>query len=160
MGGGCGSVHTRGMVEPGLMRASDAERDEVLERLRRAHVEGRLDHEELTDRAGTALAARTVGALAALTADLPPPGAPRLPVIPTPPAWAAGVGSAVASPGGHRPNQAGMVVLAAICFTVGVTVLTGGQLFIWPGWLAFWVVLHLLRRGRIPVAPLNRPGPR
>lgn len=149
------------MIEPGLMRASDADRDEVLERLRSAHVEGRLDHEELTDRAGTALAARTVGALAALTADLPPPGVPRRAVTATPPAPAAGVGSAVASPDGHRANPAGMVVLAVICFTVGVTVLTGGHLFIWPGWLAYWVVLHLLRRGRLRVqAPLNRPGRR
>ncbi len=143
------------MVEPGLIRASDADRDEVLERLRRAHVEGRLDADELTDRAGTALAARTVGELAALTADLPPAG-PLPPVAATPPAFAAGPGWAVASPGRHH---AGTVLVAAICFTLGVTVLTGGHLFIWPGWLAFWVVLHLLRRGHVRVqvrAPLDR----
>ena len=148
------------MVEPGLIRASDAERDEILERLRRAHVEGRLDHDELTDRAGTALAARTVGELAALTADLPPAG-PLPPVAATPPAFAAGPGWAVRSPEGHRANHAGTVLVAAICFTLGVTVLTGGHLFIWPGWLAFWVVLHLLRRGRTRVrvrAPLDRAG--
>jgi len=148
------------MVEAGWIRASDADRDEVLERLRRAHVEGRLDAEELTDRAGTALAARTVGELAALTADLPPAGSPP-PVPAPPPAFAVGPGWAVASAGGHRANHAGMVLVAAICFTVGVTVLTGGHLFIWPGWLVFWVVLHLFRRGRVRVrgrAPLDRPG--
>ncbi len=136
------------MVEAGLIRASDADRDGVLERLRGAHVEGRLDAEELTDRAGTALAARTVGELAALTADLPPAGFPP-PVPATPPAVATGPGWAVASAGGHRANHAGMVLVTAICFTVGVTVLTRGHLFIWPGWLAFWVALHLLRRGHI-----------
>jgi len=55
-----------------------------------------------------------------------------------------------------------MVLVAAICFTVGVSVLTGGHLFIWPGWLAFWVVLQLLRRGRVRIrgrAPADRPGP-
>jgi len=150
------------MVEAGLMRASDADRDEVLERLRLAHAEGRLDHDELTDRAGTALAARTVGELAALTADLPPAG-PLRPVSGAP-AWAGGAGSsAVLVPGGRCLNHAGMVLLAAVCFTVGVTVLTGGHLFIWPGWLAFWVVLHRLRRGRTRTrdrASLDGPGPR
>jgi len=146
------------MVEAGLMRASDADRDAVLDRLRVAHAEGRLDHEELTDRAGAALAARTIGELTALTADLPPAGPPR-PVTSTP-AWAAG--SAVTFRGGHRLNQTGMVLLAAVCFTVGVTVLTGGRLFIWPGWLAFWVALRLLRRARTRPwggAPFDRPGP-
>ena len=148
------------MVEPRLIRASDAERDEVLDRLRRAHVEGRLDHDELTDRAGAALAARTVGERTALTADLPPAGSPR-PVAGTPAAFAAGPGWAVAVPGGHRAHQAGMVLVAATLLTIGVTVLTGGHLFIWPGWLAFWVVAHLLRRGRTRMrAPLDRPGPR
>jgi len=67
----------------------------------------------------------------------------------------------VASPGGHRANQARLVVLAAIYFTVGVSVLTGEHLFSWPGWLAFWVALQLLRRARIRVeASLDRPGPR
>ncbi len=142
------------------MRASDADRDEVLERLRRAHVEGRLDHDELTDRAGAALAARTVGELTGLTADLPPADLPR-PRAGTP-AWAGGVGPAVvAPPGGHRANRAGLVLLIGICVTVGVAVLTGGHLVIWPGWLAFWVVLHLLRRARTRSgAPLDRPGPR
>ncbi len=65
------------MVEPALIRASDAERDEVLDRLGRAHVEGRLDHDEFTDRTAAALAARTVGDLTALTVDLPPPMPPR-----------------------------------------------------------------------------------
>ena len=142
------------------MRASDADRDEVLDRLRAAHVEGRLDHGELTDRAGTALAARTVGELTALTADLPPAGSPR-PVSGTP-AWAGGVGSpAVLVAGGRCSNHAGLVLLIAVCFTLGVTVLTGGHLFLWPGWLVFWMVFHLLRRARTRGrASLDRPGRR
>ncbi len=56
------------------MRASDADRDEVRTGLRLAHAEGRLNQDELTDCAGAALAARTVGDLTPLTADLPPAG--------------------------------------------------------------------------------------
>jgi hypothetical protein len=53
------------------MRASDADRDRVLDVLREAAAEGRLTPDELDERMGAALAARTLGELAALTADLP-----------------------------------------------------------------------------------------
>ncbi len=63
------------------LRASDAEREQVAEVLRRHAAEGRLDADELDDRLGAAYAARTHGDLAVLTADLPPaPPAPPAPV--------------------------------------------------------------------------------
>src|SRR3954469_13931531 len=55
---------------PGL-RASDAERERVAEALRRHHLDGRLDTEELQERLERAYAARTTGELAPLLADLP-----------------------------------------------------------------------------------------
>jgi len=67
------------------MRASDADREQVLESLKTAFVQGRLTMEELDARAGQALVSRTYGELAALTADIPsgpdraalrPPAAP------------------------------------------------------------------------------------
>ncbi|RFS82917.1 DUF1707 and DUF2154 domain-containing protein [Actinomadura spongiicola] len=58
------------------MRASDAEREAVVERLRIASVEGRLTFEELTERTEAAYAAVTRGDLDAITADLPGMGAP------------------------------------------------------------------------------------
>src|SRR3954466_2825921 len=65
---------------PGL-RASDAERERVAEALRRHHVDGRLDTEELQERLERCYAARTTGDLAPLLADLPaepePGRAPR-----------------------------------------------------------------------------------
>jgi hypothetical protein len=54
------------------MRASDADRDRVVEVLRAAAAEGRLTIEELDQRVAAALSSRTLGALAALTADLGP----------------------------------------------------------------------------------------
>jgi hypothetical protein len=53
-----------------VLRASDADRDRVIELLRTAVTDGRLDAAEFDERMGAALAARTVDALVPLTADL------------------------------------------------------------------------------------------
>jgi DUF1707 SHOCT-like domain len=53
------------------LRASDADREQVAERLRQATAEGRLNAEELEGRLQTLFAARTYGELDALLADLP-----------------------------------------------------------------------------------------
>jgi hypothetical protein len=53
------------------LRASDAERETVVERLQVALSEGRLSVTEFDERARDAYAAMTRGDLAALTADLP-----------------------------------------------------------------------------------------
>ena len=52
------------------LRASDADRDGVIELLRAAVADGRLDPVEFDERLDAALAARTIDALAPLTADL------------------------------------------------------------------------------------------
>jgi hypothetical protein len=53
------------------VRASDAERDRVVERLRRALGQGRLTLDEYDSRVAAAYEARTRGELATLTRDLP-----------------------------------------------------------------------------------------
>lgn len=53
------------------VRASDGEREAVVERLRIASVEGRLTFAELTERTGAAYTAVTQDELVRLTADLP-----------------------------------------------------------------------------------------
>ena len=55
---------------PPALRASDADRDRVIELLRAAVADGRLDAAEFDERLDAALAARTFDALAPLTADL------------------------------------------------------------------------------------------
>ena len=52
------------------MRASDADRDRVIDVLRGAAADGRLTAEEFEERMTAALASRTHGELAVLTADL------------------------------------------------------------------------------------------
>jgi Domain of unknown function (DUF1707) len=56
------------------MRASDADRDQVLAVLSENYQAGRLTSDELEDRTGRALSARIVDELDALTADLPAAG--------------------------------------------------------------------------------------
>jgi hypothetical protein len=52
------------------MRASDADRDRTIDVLRAAAGDGRLTADEFDERLGAALASRTLGDLAGLTADL------------------------------------------------------------------------------------------
>jgi hypothetical protein len=62
--------------EPGdNLRVSDAERDVTLKVLNEHAAVGRLTLDELEDRAGKAIGAKTRGELAALTTDLPQEGA-------------------------------------------------------------------------------------
>ncbi len=55
----------------GHLRASHADRDQVIGTLKAAFVQGRLTKDEFDLRVGRTLAARTYAELAALTADLP-----------------------------------------------------------------------------------------
>ena len=58
------------MRNPNL-RASDADRDAMADRLRKHHTDGRLDQDEFQERLDRCFAAKTVGELAGLTRDLP-----------------------------------------------------------------------------------------
>lgn len=59
------------MLDEGLMRASDRDRELATRALRDAYAEGRLDINEFLKRVDTAQAAATWGELAVLTADIP-----------------------------------------------------------------------------------------
>jgi hypothetical protein len=64
------------------LRASHADRDQIVELLTAAAGDGRLSPEELDERLERALSARTYAELAALTADLPAtPGIPAVPAV-------------------------------------------------------------------------------
>jgi hypothetical protein len=93
----------------GNLRASHADREHVLEVLKAAFVQGRLNKDELDTRVGQTLASRTYAELAMVTADIPrgPMGSqpPRKPA-PAPPA--------------HPENK---VVNSCACATLAVFVL-------------------------------------
>jgi hypothetical protein len=81
------------------LRAGHADREQVIEALKTAFVDGRLTKNELAARTGRALTARIYADLAALTADIPAEPAPARPaaVAPVPAEPAAVV------PGPARP---------------------------------------------------------
>ena len=59
------------VTKVGSLRASDADRDEIVSRLHKAATEGRIAAEELEQRVTAALKARTYAELDATVADLP-----------------------------------------------------------------------------------------
>ena len=69
----------------GHLRASDADREQVVDALKAAFVQGRLSKSELVRRAGHALESKTYAELAATTAGIPArraAPAPRQPAAP------------------------------------------------------------------------------
>jgi len=82
------------------LRADHADREQVIEALKDAFVDGRLTRDELDARAGRALSARTCAELAALTADIPPGPAAAGPVRPPAPARRRPLARAAAGSGG------------------------------------------------------------
>ncbi|MER7828364.1 DUF1707 domain-containing protein [Streptomyces sp. NPDC096097] len=77
------------------LRASDADRDRVVERLRDAVAEGRLDMEEFEERLEAAYTSRTYAELEPLTRDLPvPEGGPVAGPTAAVEPWAGRIGGA------------------------------------------------------------------
>ncbi|MFD5557894.1 DUF1707 domain-containing protein [Streptomyces sp. NPDC127068] len=77
-------------LNPAQLRASDADRELVVERLRDAMAEGRLDLDEFGERLEAAYAARTYGELAPITRDLPEVGTAPTSLVKPPPGTVAG----------------------------------------------------------------------
>jgi Domain of unknown function (DUF1707) len=118
------------MARYATLRASDADREAVAERLRRAAVEGRLEHDELEQRLDAALRARTYGELDRLLVDLPAPRAaprPRAPVA---------VRSALA-----LAIPVAMTLVAVIVVVTVVAVAAAG----WMVWMLIWLMVWMGR---------------
>ena len=98
------------------LRAGHADREQAIEALKNAFVQGRLTRDELDARTGQALAARTYADLAALTADIPPvPAAPAAagPASLPAPARSWPLARAAAKSGGCLALAFGLVLFAA-----------------------------------------------
>lgn len=127
--------YTSPISRTGHLRASDADRDQVAERLRTAASEGRIGFDELEERLTATLSSRTYAELEAVVADLPgaQPARRRTTIIPASPVARVAIALAVAIP----------VMLAAI---VAVTAFLSAWV-IWAmiGWYVFG---HHRHRGR------------
>ncbi len=98
----------------GRLRVSDADRDRAIAELSEHYQAGRLSTEELKDRTGRALQARTAADLAALFTDLPR----QRQVAATPAA-------APASPGFRLPARPHVAPIAIIAIVVAVAIISG-----------------------------------
>ena len=133
------------------LRASDADREQFVEALRRHHAEGRLTVEELSERTERALAARTLGDLDALATDLPPlqPPAPA-PGRPAPPGRPASaeLPPRLRSPGPERAAAKAALLRSVLWYGMLSVVLLvvwfmSGRDYFWPVWpiLGFMLLL-------------------
>jgi hypothetical protein len=124
------------------IRASDADRQEVVDRLAAALAEGRLKMDEYAERMGLAYEAVTYGDLAALSADLPEAG----PVAKREAAPPAATPQAAAAPRGVIADLPAVlkvlwtIWLAAVAINLIVWVLVSGTagdlIYPWPVWVA------------------------
>lgn len=131
------------------MRAADADRQAVAERLRVAVNEGRLDLHEYDERLQRAYASRTYGELDALVTDLPAPAAPAASELATRPDAVPALSDAVpARPEGARSSsvtarwlaEVWLPYLRVIAIVVTVWAVTSALstdlLYFWPAWVA------------------------
>jgi len=117
------------------LRASDADRDAVVDRLRDAAGEGRLEPDELEQRVDGALRARTYGDLAELLADIPGDGR----VLLRSARWRTNPVARSAVFG------AGLLVAVIVAFAV-VAVLVLAAAAAWIALVLFWLVCCGSRR--------------
>lgn len=94
------------------LRASDADRERVVERLRDAVAEGRIDMDEFEERLEVAYTSKTYAELEPLTRDLPAPGGAPMPVAAAAPAPADG--SWPSRIGGSGAQGAGSAAVAVM----------------------------------------------
>jgi hypothetical protein len=111
------------------IRASDADRKRVVAELQEHFVAGRLDDTELGDRVGRALAARTLGDLTALLADLPRPAQASQPAPPR----RSEHNDRGAWPGrGVTPPVLGYLAVMVLLVVIWLLTSPGG--YFWPMW--------------------------
>jgi uncharacterized protein len=128
----------------GHMRASDADRDRVVDALKAAYIYGLLTREELAARTGQALAARTYAELTAVTAVL----AERRP--------------APASPVRHPPARK-RISRRAVAVGAGAVVLPPAVAAAFLTFYGGFIILFLVTFigtvvTAVPISP-HRPGP-
>lgn len=115
-----------------MLRVGDRDREEVAAALREHYAQGRLSLEEFDERSTAAYAAKTVGELRRLTADLPVASGPATPTARSR-AWS--------------PTTMRWILVVAIISAVliAMALVTGRALLFCPPWLIALIVIRGLR---------------
>ena len=123
----------------GHLRTADADREQVVEILAAAFVQGRLNLDELSLRAGQALASRTYAELAVMIADIPAPPL-KAPPAPRPVRPAAqSLAKPPLPPAGRMPAGAKAAVWAA-CVIVALPAVWAAFLTYYGGFLIIFLL--------------------
>jgi hypothetical protein len=136
------------MTPPESMRAGNDDREKVVARLNTAFAEGRLDVGELDERVAAAYAARTMGELVPLTADLPAQYSP--PPVPAPRPAAGTMKPRPIQPGepsaiDWTPIGGGLALfLVNVLIWAVVSLSTQDLVYFWPVWTAIPLVLAVV----------------
>jgi hypothetical protein len=127
----------------GAIRASDAEREEIADRVRQAASEGRLTLAEADERLASVYAARMRHELQPLVADVP--SAPDRETAPAPARW----------------DRLPLAVHAVLVVVLAVAVLgrwvIAGPAFLWPIFPIFWAFVSLVVHTRLVGPGRRRP---
>src|SRR5215475_4016954 len=134
-------------IEPDRIRAGNADRERVVQRLNDALAEGRLDVHELDERVAAAYAAKTLGELRPLLVDLPadPTGQRQPAEVPAGPS--APTAQHVSKPGQPRGKLARQALRAHFRTWLAVVLINGviwavvcigsrDWVYFWPIWVA------------------------
>lgn len=132
------------MADSDTMRASDADRERVIEALRQHTADGRLTMDEFEQRVGDVFAARTYAELRPVLRELPP--------LPSPPSTDDRAGSAGAAARSAMPevrrrigSLARPAAIAAVAVVAVTLIAQGAWWVVFPLW---WFVLPVLGFGR------------
>jgi hypothetical protein len=115
------------------LRASDADRDRVAALLREHHAAGRLTADEFQERLAATFAAKTMGELDELMADLP-----AIDLYHLPDRYIATRSSSVA----RQPASDLVVRTASIGVAIGLYVVSGVLFGIW--WIPWWIIILIV----------------
>ena len=141
------------MTDPDGLRAGNDDRERVVAQLNTAFAEGRLEMAELDERVAAAYAAKTIGQLRPLTADLPISAAPAPRPAPPPARPAPAEPEPVSDRQGRRAAVAGALGLFLVNVLVWAAVSLGTRewVYFWPVWTAIplvFAVANLVGQGR------------
>jgi DUF1707 SHOCT-like domain len=129
----------------GSLRAGNADREQVVAQLNTAFSEGRLDVAELDERVAAAYAAKTLGELVPLTADLPVAQQGRS-VAPARREDHAPVPAGAPSPAVRWAPVTGALGLFLVNVVIwgAISLGTGELIYFWPIWTAIPLALALV----------------
>lgn len=129
------------------IRASDTDREHVVAVLREHAVDGRLTFDEMLERIDVAYAARTLGDLRRLLADLPATPVPTPPSRTGPPGRDAGTHAVT----GLRARWVTYCSISLLCLAIwlGTSLASASVLYFWPVWvMGPWGAALLAKTGR------------